>query len=58
MIILKSLTHKTLIVGMGFSLDEESSPSTGITIDFTFRNWSKSYYILMPDSAYNGKPFE
>jgi len=41
-----------------FKLAKGSSPQTSISIDFTFDNWSKSNYVLMPGSAYNGNRFE
>ena len=47
-----------LEVEFHFKLIEGSSPQTSISIDFTFDNWSKSNYVLMPGSAYNGNRFE
>ena len=35
-----------------------TAPQTSISIDFAFDNWSKSNYVLMPASAYNGNRFE
>jgi hypothetical protein len=47
-----------LEVEFHFKLTEGSSPQTSISLDFTFDNWSKSNYVLMPGSAYNGNRFE
>jgi hypothetical protein len=41
-----------------FKLIKGNSPQTSISIDFTFDNWSKSNYVLMPAAAYNGNRFE
>lgn len=41
-----------------FILTKGTSPQTSISVDFTFDNWSKSNYVLMPASAYNGNRFE
>jgi len=41
-----------------FKLIKGTSPQTSVSIDFTFDNWSKSNYVLMPASAYNGNRFE
>ena len=47
-----------LEVEFHFKLTKGASPQTSISIDFTFDNWSKSNYVLMPGSAYNGNRFE
>jgi hypothetical protein len=47
-----------LDVEFSFKLIEGSSPQTSIGIDFTFNNWSKSNYVLMPGATYNGNRFE
>jgi hypothetical protein len=47
-----------LEVEFNFKLIGGSSHQTSISIDFTFDNWSKSNYVLMPGSAYNGNRFE
>lgn len=47
-----------LEVEFHFKLIKGSAPQTSISIDFTFDNWSKSNYVLMPASAYNGNRFE
>ncbi len=39
-------------------LESGNSPQTSISIDFTFDNWSKSNYVLMPAATYNGNRFE
>ncbi len=41
-----------------FKLTKGTSPQTSIAVNFTFDNWSKSNYVLMPGSAYNGNRFE
>lgn len=47
-----------LEVEFHFKLMKGSAPQTSISIDFKFDNWSKSNYVLMPASAYNGNRFE
>lgn len=47
-----------LDVVVHFKLAKGSAPQTSISIDFTFGNWSKSNYVLMPASTYNGNRFE
>ncbi len=47
-----------LEVEFHFRLQKGTSPQTSLSIDFTFDNWSKSNYVLMPASAYNGNRFE
>ena len=47
-----------LEVEFQYKLIKGSAPQTSISIDFTFDNWSKSNYVLMPASAYNGNRFE
>lgn len=47
-----------LEVEFHFKLLSGTSPQTSISIDFTFDNWSKSNYVLMPASAYDGNRFE
>ena len=47
-----------LEVEFHFKLAKGTSPQTSISIDLTFNNWSKSNYVLMPGSAYNGNRFE
>lgn len=47
-----------LEVELRCKLIKGSAPQTSISIDFTFDNWSKSNYVLMPASAYNGNRFE
>ena len=39
-------------------LESGISSQTSISFDFTFDNWSKSNYVLMPAAAYNGNRFE
>ncbi len=41
-----------------FALKKGASPQTSLSIDFTFTNWSKSNYVLLPTAAYNGNRFE
>ena len=41
-----------------FVLKKGAAPQTSISIDFTFANWSKSNYVLLPAAAYNGNRFE
>ncbi len=41
-----------------FALKKGAAPQTSISIDFTFANWSKSNYVLLPAAAYNGNRFE
>ncbi len=47
-----------LEVEFQYKLIKGSAPQTSISIDFTFDNWSKSNFVLMPASAYNGNRFE
>ncbi|MDP2059352.1 MAG: hypothetical protein Q8J97_06425, partial [Flavobacteriaceae bacterium] len=47
-----------LEVEFHFKLRNGKSPQTSVSIDLTFDNWSKSNYVLMPGSAYNGNRFE
>ena len=47
-----------LDVVVQFKLLTGISPQTSISIDFSFDNWSKLNYVLMPASAYNGNRFE
>ena len=47
-----------LDVDVHFKLMNGIAPQTSVTIDFTFNNWSKSNYVLMPGAAYNGNRFE
>ena len=47
-----------LEVDFHFKLKEGSSSQTSVTIDFTYNNWSKSNYVLMPGATYNGNRFE
>ena len=47
-----------LEVDFHFKLKEGSSPQTSVTIEFTYNNWSKSNYVLMPSATYNGNRFE
>ena len=41
-----------------FKLLSGISPQTSVSIDFTFDNWSKANYVLLPAAAYNGNRFE
>ena len=41
-----------------FALKKGAAPQTSISVDFTFDNWSKSNYVLLPAAAYNGNRFE
>jgi len=47
-----------LEVVFNFKLTEGSSPQTSISLDFAFDNWSKSNFVLLPASAYNGNRYE
>jgi hypothetical protein len=47
-----------LDVEFHFTLAKGVAPQTSVSIDFTFSNWSKSNYVLMPGAAYNGNRFE
>ncbi|HWR99978.1 MAG TPA: hypothetical protein VN249_05145 [Prolixibacteraceae bacterium] len=47
-----------LEVVFNFKLTEGSSAQTSISLDFTFDNWSKSNFVLLPAAAYNGNRFE
>ena len=47
-----------LEVELHCKLIKGSAPQTSISIDFTFDNWSKNNYVLMPAAAYNGNRFE
>ncbi|NJO68202.1 MAG: hypothetical protein HC830_02075 [Bacteroidetes bacterium] len=40
------------------TLESGISPQTSISVDFTFNNWSRSNYVLMPGATYNGNRFE
>jgi len=47
-----------LDVDVHFKLMNGIAPQTSVSIGFTFNNWSKSNYVLMPGAAYNGNRFE
>lgn len=50
--------NDALDVELLFKLLNGAAPQTSVSIDFTFNNWSKSNYVLMPGAVYNGNRFE
>lgn len=49
---------KGLDVSHIFKLEKGESAATGVSVNFTFDNWTTDNYVVMPSGAYNGNRFE
>jgi len=47
-----------LDINFHFKLITGKTTQTSIAFDFTFQNWSKTNYVLMPAATYNGNRYE
>lgn len=49
---------KGLDVSHTFKLEKGTSSATGVSVNFTFENWTTDNYVILPSAAYNGNRFD